>query len=119
MTLDHRSSLTCNTDEDCPNHGLCGHDAGSPVGYCYGRCTFHEGAKQSFCACVADEDCAQDTCVAETGTCSISKKVCDVNGDGCRKTRCVDFGDKGGCLVGQNCKPLEGLTCADVGPQQR
>jgi hypothetical protein len=29
----------------------------------------------------------------------------------------VDFGNKGGCLIGQNCKPLEGLTCSDVGPQ--
>jgi hypothetical protein len=117
MSPDHRTNLPCNVDDDCPNHGLCGHDPGMPMGYCYGRCTFHEGASQSFCSCVADEDCAQDICVAETRTCSISKRPCDPNGTGCKKVRCVDFGDKGGCLIGQNCKPLEGLTCSDVGPQ--
>jgi hypothetical protein len=113
---DKRTSLTCDKDEDCPNHGLCGHDPGAPVGFCYGRCTFHEGANESFCSCVADEDCAQDACDPQSRSCSISRKTCDPAGGGCRKIRCVDFGDKGGCLIGQNCKPLEGLTCSDVGP---
>ncbi len=119
MTPDHRSNLTCEKDEDCPNHGLCGHEPGNPFGFCYGRCTFHEGAKQSFCACVADKDCAQDTCQVESRTCSISKRTCDPSGSGCREIHCVDFGDKGGCLIGQNCKPVEGLTCADVRPPQQ
>lgn len=117
MTPDHRSDIPCERDEDCPNHGMCGRDPGMPTGFCYGACTFHEGANQSFCACVADEDCAQDSCVAETRTCSISKRPCDPKAGGCTKIRCVDFGNKGGCLIGQNCKPVEGLTCADVAPQ--
>jgi hypothetical protein len=115
-TPDHRSSLACQTDADCPNNGLCGHDPGAPVGFCYGDCKKHEGANMSFCACVADEDCAQDSCVAESQTCSISRKICDPNGNGCFKTRCVQFNGTGGCVIGQNCKPLEGLTCADVQP---
>ena len=115
MTVDHRSSLTCSIDSDCPNHGHCGHDPGAPVGFCYGDCVFDEGAKLSFCACIGDDDCAQDACVAESQTCSISRRDCDPSA-GCRKLRCVDFGNQGGCLIGQNCAPLEGLTCADLAP---
>jgi hypothetical protein len=117
MSNDLRSSLPCNVDADCPNEGLCGHDPGVAQGFCYGDCKPKEGANESFCGCVADSDCAQDSCVAETRTCSISRKACDPNGSGCGRIRCVDFGDRGGCLIGQNCKPVEGLTCHDVGPQ--
>ena len=110
----HRTSITCQTDGDCPNHGLCAKDAGAASGFCYGKCTFHEGAHQSFCACVADDDCAQEGCDPTNRTCSITERTCDPAGASCRKIRCVDQGDKGGCVVGQNCKPVEGLTCADL-----
>jgi Cys-rich repeat protein len=106
-----RSSIQCSIDGVCPNRGLC-----SAEGYCYGRCTFREGANESFCACVGNEDCAQDRCESTTRTCSISRRPCDLHGAGCTQTRCVDFGAQGGCWIGQNCKPLEGLTCADVRP---
>ena len=114
MSPSRRTSIPCQIDSDCPNHGLCGHDPGTLVGFCFGRCVLDEGARQSYCACVADDDCAQDTCVAETRECSISRKRCDPNGAGCGKINCVDYGDQGGCRIGQNCAPLEGLTCADV-----
>ncbi len=109
---DFRSSQTCSKDSDCPLNGLCSAD-----GFCYGRCTPHEGANQSFCACVVDDDCVQDSCEPTTRTCTISKRPCDLYGNGCaQKIRCVDFGGQGGCVIGQNCKPLEGLTCAGVRP---
>ncbi len=105
-----RSSLRCEQDADCPNHALC--DTGS--GFCYGKCTKHEGASESFCACVEDDDCAQDSCNPNDWTCSITRRECDLAGNGCRPIRCVDFGTQGGCHIGRNCKPLEGLTCDDV-----
>ena len=115
---ENRSTLTCQKDEDCHNHGLCGHDPGAPVGFCYGHCTLLEGATKSYCGCITDDDCPQDICVAESRTCSGTLKNCDPNGAGCGKIHCVDAGDKSGCMVGQNCKPIIGLTCADVRPQQ-
>jgi hypothetical protein len=111
---DRRSQIECREDADCPLHGLCARDPGAEIGYCYGRCTFHEGASESFCACIEDDDCAQDTCDPMTRTCSITRQPCDLNGNGCRKIKCVDFGDKGGCHIGENCKPLEGLSCHDL-----
>lgn len=110
---DRQSTQRCSQDSDCPQHGSC-----NPQGYCYGKCTPHEGANQSFCACVVDADCAQDVCDSSTRRCSISRRPCDLHGEGCSKIRCVDFGGQGGCVIGQNCKPLVGLTCADVRPTQ-
>ncbi len=110
-----RSSQVCTLDSDCPLHGFCAKDPGAKTGFCAGKCLKHEGANQSFCSCILDDDCAQDSCDTVTRTCDISKRPCDINtGAGCRKIRCVDFGDTGGCQIGMNCKPLEGLTCADV-----
>lgn len=107
---ENRTDLLCETDADCPNHGLC--DQAS--GFCFGKCLRHEGASESFCSCVVDDDCAQDSCDPGTGTCSITRRDCNLDGESCQRIRCVDFGEKGGCHIGQNCKPLEGLTCSDL-----
>jgi hypothetical protein len=32
----------------------------------------------------------------------------------CRSIRCVDFQGGGGCLIGQNCAPANGLSCTEV-----
>jgi hypothetical protein len=114
-TPEKRTDLPCTSDQDCPNHGLCAKDPGADAGTCYGKCIRQEGASQSFCACIVDDDCAQDQCDSETRTCSITRRTCDPQATTpCRKIRCVDFGEIGGCLIGRNCKPVEGLTCADM-----
>jgi hypothetical protein len=107
---ENRTDVPCASDADCPNHGLCDLAAG----FCYGKCLKHEGANESFCSCVVDDDCAQDSCDPTKGLCSITKRACDMEGESCPRIRCVDFGEKGGCHIGQNCKPLEGLTCGDL-----
>lgn len=104
------SSVPCASDTDCPNSARC--DTAS--GFCYGACIRHEGSSQSFCACVEDDDCAQDSCDPVTRTCTTTRQPCDPALDNCPKIRCVDFGNKGGCLIGKNCAPEEGLTCEDM-----
>jgi hypothetical protein len=47
------------------------------------------------------------------GECSISRRKC-VGDPDCRTIRCVDFQGAGGCLIGQNCAPANGLTCNEV-----
>jgi hypothetical protein len=70
-----------------------------------------EGDENGFCTCQVDQDCAQETCSA--GECSISRRACVTDND-CRAIRCVDFQGGGGCLIGQNCAPADGLSCNDV-----
>ncbi len=112
-----RSSLICSKDEDCPRGGRCFKELGALTGWCYARCYRQEGAGSGFCGCIVDEDCFQDSCDPVSRTCTVSRKPCDLSGAGCTtKIRCVDFGGAGGCLIGKNCAPVEGLTCADVRP---
>ena len=112
---ENRSSIPCATSLDCPNSALC--DAAS--GFCYGACVPKEGSSESFCACVEDDDCVQDACDPVTRMCSTTRKSCDPALNDCPKIRCVDFGNKGGCLIGQNCAPYEGLTCEDMAVSRR
>ncbi|MDR0965763.1 MAG: hypothetical protein LBM75_04560 [Myxococcales bacterium] len=107
---ENRSAIPCATSADCPNSALCDEEAG----FCYGVCVPKEGANESFCACVEDDDCAQDACDPVTRECTTTRQPCDPALDDCPKIRCVDFGHKGGCLIGQNCAPGEGLTCEDM-----
>jgi hypothetical protein len=105
------NSLPCATDDECPRGGHCGKAAGQPNGFCTGVCGVDEGASTGFCSCLVDSDCAQESC--SQGECSISRRACVTQAD-CRPIRCVDFNGVGGCLIGQNCAPDEGLTCKDV-----
>lgn len=103
-------NLPCTTNEDCPRGGVCGSD-----GHCGGRCAIDEGESFGFCTCLEDFDCGNETC--SQGECSISRRTC-VSSDDCRPLRCVDFNGVGGCHIGENCAPDEGLTCLEVQPGQ-
>lgn len=104
-------NLPCATDSECPRGGTCIKPSGQPNGYCAGKCAIDEGESVGFCTCMEDNDCAQESCSA--GECSISRRPC-VNQNDCRPIRCVDFNGAGGCLIGQNCAPDNGLSCNEV-----
>jgi len=104
-------NLPCTKDEECPRGGNCGIQPGQTSGYCAPKCAIDEGDENGFCTCMEDADCAQETCTM--GECSISRKPCVTDPD-CRSIRCVDFQGGGGCLIGQNCAPANGLTCIEV-----
>lgn len=105
-------SLPCQSDTDCKRGGVCAKAAGAATGFCAGKCDVAEGDQNGFCSCQVDGDCAQETC-GTGGECSISRKKCVNDGD-CHTIHCVDFGGGGGCLIGQNCAPTDGLTCVEV-----
>jgi hypothetical protein len=107
-------SLSCREDPDCGSGGRCVKAPGQEAGACAGRCAVEEGAVEGFCTCQQDADCVQDAC--SQGTCTVSRRSCTGDAD-CRPIRCVDSGGVRGCLVGQNCAPGEGLTCAEVAPR--
>lgn len=107
-------SLPCQEDTDCRRGGQCVKGSGQAVGACAGRCDVAEGDVLGYCSCQQDPDCAQGTC--SQGACTLSRKPCVTDSD-CRPVRCVDFNGAGGCLIGQNCAPEEGLTCAEVVPR--
>ncbi len=104
-------ALPCATDSECKRGGTCVKAPGFPNGYCSGVCRLREGASFGYCSCQVDFDCAQESCSA--GECTISRKKCVTEQD-CRPIRCVDFQNAGGCLIGQNCTPANGLTCIEV-----
>jgi hypothetical protein len=104
-------SLPCSVDADCKRGGSCVKSAGLPTGFCAGACDIAEGDSQGFCSCQVDEDCATETCTM--GECSISRRACVTDGD-CKSIRCVDAQGGGGCLIGQNCAPTDGLSCVEV-----
>ncbi len=105
-------ALSCTEDKDCKRGGTCMKSGGGATGFCSGVCRLREGATFGFCSCQVDVDCAQESCSA--GECTISRKKCITEQD-CRPIKCVDFNNAGGCLIGQNCTPENGLTCIEVG----
>lgn len=92
-------SLPCATAADCRNGAACEGNFCAPP--CLG----------SFCGCLVDADCLQQTCAG--GNCSITNGACVTEAD-CRPLTCVPSGGAGRCLIGNNCAPAPGLTCADV-----
>ncbi|WP_408888882.1 hypothetical protein ACJ2CR_31530 [Myxococcus faecalis] len=107
-------ALPCREDSHCGRGGQCVKTQGQEVGACAGRCSIAEGDVEGFCTCQQDTDCVQDAC--SQGTCTVSRRACGSDVD-CRPIRCVDHQGAGGCLVGRNCAPEEGLTCAEVAPR--
>lgn len=103
--------LPCTENADCKRGGTCVKAAGQPSGFCAGKCDLAEGDPVGFCSCQTDSDCAQETCSA--GECSISRRKCITEKD-CRPIHCVDYQGGGGCLIGQNCAPANGLSCLEV-----
>lgn len=108
------SGLPCATDAECRRGGTCAKAPGQTMGYCAGKCAVDEGDEDGFCTCQVDDDCAQETCSG--GECSVSRRSCVVDTD-CRSIRCVDFQGGGGCFIGSNCAPANGLSCNEVKPQ--
>jgi hypothetical protein len=105
------AALDCTADADCPRGGTCVPDPGQPGGHCAGGCSVGENQSVGYCTCLVDADCAQDSCSA--GECTISRRPCVTVND-CPIARCVDFDGHGGCLIGQNCAPADGLSCNEV-----
>lgn len=100
---------TCGTDDDCGEGGSCIGGA-----CCSGRirddrqCAVGESRVSGFCTCGTDDDCPRDVC--EGGRCAITGLPCTPGQDDCGPIPCVN----GGCLIGRNCAPLEGLSCSVV-----
>ncbi len=105
------AQLPCTVDGDCKRGGSCQKSTGATTGFCAGKCAAGEGDTVGFCSCQVDADCAQETCSG--GECSISRRKC-VSSQDCRPIHCVDFHGSGGCLIGQNCAPDNGLSCLEV-----
>ena len=110
----------CQTDADCPG-GRCAIAAGQTQGRCAGKCIIHEGgaAGSGFCSCVQDADCPTDSCDTTSRVCSLTRKACQLNGDQCAgQLSCVNINGVGGCVIGKNCAPIDGVTCAMVRASQ-
>ncbi len=90
-------TLPCGGGSTCPNGGAC------DTGFCRPACS------SGSCGCLVDSDCPRETCQA--GKCSLTRASC-LNEQDCTAIRC----SAGQCLIGRNCSPARGLTCADVRP---
>ncbi len=101
----------CTLDTDCTLGGSCLKVPGAASGLCAGQCRVKEGSSFGYCSCQEDFDCPEQKC--SQGECSISRKRCVTDQD-CKAVHCVDFDGVGGCLIGQNCTPANGLTCVEV-----
>ncbi|MCK6551066.1 hypothetical protein L6R52_34845 [Myxococcota bacterium] len=104
-------SCTCATNEDCAEGGTC------VAGLCCGGsvredrdCVGGENRVSGFCTCATDQDCPRDVCDGSRGACAITGLPCTPGQDDCGPIPCVD----GGCVIGQNCAPVEGLSCSVV-----
>lgn len=107
---------TCTTDADCPG-GRCAIAAGDTTGRCAGKCVGSEGgaAGTGFCSCVQDADCPQDTCDPTNRVCGLTRAPCQLDGTQCAgQLSCVNINGVGGCVIGKNCAPVDGVTCAMV-----
>ncbi|MEQ8272277.1 MAG: hypothetical protein RMA76_22825 [Deltaproteobacteria bacterium] len=105
-------NCTCVTNDDCGEDGVC------VGGLCCGGnvepegpvCAGGEGTIAGFCTCGTDDDCPRDNCDGSTNRCAITGLPCTPGNDDCGPIPCVN----GGCLIGRNCAPLQGLTCSEV-----
>lgn len=104
----------CAVDTDCANDGVC------VEGFCCTgevrddealECVGGEGRVTGYCTCATDDDCGRDSCEASSGTCLITGFPCTPGNNDCPALACVN----GGCFIGQNCAPEQGLSCSVVG----
>lgn len=103
---------TCGVDADCADGARCigGQCCGGEVDESR-TCAVGESRVSGFCTCATDDDCPRDSCDPSRGACAISGNPCTPGGGECGPIPCVN----GGCLIGQNCAPIQGLACSDVG----
>lgn len=103
---------TCVEDDDCAEGSTCvsGACCAGPVREDR-ACAVGEGRVSGFCTCAVDSDCPQDSCDGSRGACALSGQPCVPGENSCPPISCVD----GGCLIGQNCAPEQGLTCTTLG----
>lgn len=106
-------NCTCASNSDCSEGGTC------VAGLCCGgsvrpeedlRCVGGEGRVTGFCTCATDDDCGGDSCDPVSGRCGITGVPCTPGQNDCPTISCIN----GGCLVGQNCAPQQGLSCSEV-----
>ncbi len=102
---------TCVNDGDCDNNATC------VGGFCCTgeirrdrRCVGGEGARAGLCTCSTDDDCPRDSCDGSRGVCRITGEPCVPGNNDCLPIPCVN----GGCQVGRNCAPAEGLSCSEL-----
>ncbi len=110
------TNLPCTDDSGCKKGGTCVKAAGASSGFCAGKCSIDEGDNEGYCSCLESADCAQESCGAN-GECSISRRPCipgSSDPNQCRAISCVDFRGAGGCQIGNNCAPANGLSCLQV-----
>jgi hypothetical protein len=104
-------SCTCATDGDCDGgaacvSGVCCTGAVRPERACF----IGESRVSGFCSCATDDDCPRDVCEPSSGRCAITGQPCTPGNDDCGPIACVD----GGCVIGRNCAPTQGLSCSVV-----
>lgn len=104
---------TCDDDSDCAAGGVC------VGGQCCGgevdterRCRVGEARVTGFCSCATDTDCPRDSCDPSRGACAITGNPCTPGNNDCGPIPCIN----GGCQIGQNCAPIQGLACSQVNP---
>jgi hypothetical protein len=107
-------SCTCATDDDCEGGATCVAQLCCPQGSTVRtdrECALGENRVSGFCTCATDDDCPRDVCDGASATCAITGLPCTPGADDCGAIPCVN----GGCLIGENCAPEQGLTCTLVG----
>ncbi len=111
LTGQTNGSCTCATNDDCEAGAACVDGA-----CCTGmvreekECIVGEGRVSGFCTCATDDDCPRDVCDGSRGACAISGNPCTPGNGDCGAIPCVN----GGCLIGANCAPIQGLSCGAI-----
>ncbi|MBN2493041.1 MAG: hypothetical protein JXR96_00515 [Deltaproteobacteria bacterium] len=117
-SLEPFCGVDCSQNQPCPHGYSCNLILVAPGGSCRSpgdceseQCHINEGDEVGFCLCNADEQCPGDSCNELTMQCTITRRPCSYGGNECdQPIYCVD----GLCLIGQNCAPVEGLSCSDL-----
>jgi hypothetical protein len=99
----------CAHNSDCPSGGTCVDGACCMGGVPHPEriCSTGEADVSGFCTCATDSDCPRDVCDGSRSACVITGQPCTPGSNDCGPIPCV----MGGCVIGKNCAPNEGLTC--------